>query len=499
MVNCAIKALAEYGISHGLIERSDFTYTVNRILHVLGRDSDIPAEETAESLMTLPEILSVLTDDALQRGVLEADTAARRDLFDTELMGLLTPRPSTVIAEFNRRYAESPEAATEYYYALSRASNYIRTDRVARDRKWTVDTPYGVMDITINLSKPEKDPRDIAAAGKAKASGYPLCALCRENEGYGGTLSAAPRANHRVIPIRMAEQDWFLQYSPYIYYNEHCIALSADHVPMKIDRSSFVKMLDFVSLFPHYFIGSNADLPIVGGSILSHDHMQGGNYTFAMARAPMEQEFTFHGFEDIAAGIVRWPMAVIRLRGKQKSRLVELADRILLSWRGYSDPAATIFAETDGVPHNTITPIARMRDGEYELDLVLRNNLTTEEHPMGLYHPHAELHNIKRENIGLIEVMGLAVLPARLNVEMKRLAEVVLAGEDPAAVPEVAHHAAWFAAFAEKYTFTEENITGILEQEIGRTFVRVLEDAGVYRCDADGRAALGRFLDVVGR
>jgi len=500
MVNCAIEALAKYGISHGLIEESDFVYVINRILHALGRDSYTPADPQPDgSSMSLPEILSVLTDDAVQRGLLEADTTARRDLFDTELMGLLTPRPSAVIAEFNRRYAESPEAATEYYYALSRASNYIRTDRVARDRKWTVDTPYGVMDITINLSKPEKDPRDIAAAGKAKASGYPLCALCRENEGYGGTLSAAPRANHRVIPIRMADQPWFLQYSPYVYYNEHCIALSQDHTPMKIDRSTFVKLLDFVSIFPHYFIGSNADLPIVGGYILSHDHMQGGHYTFAMARAPMEQEFTFRGYDDIAAGIVRWPMAVIRLRGKDKCRMTELADRILTAWRGYSDPSAMILAETDGVPHNTVTPIARMRDGEYELDLVLRNNLTTEEHPMGLYHPHSELHNIKRENIGLIEVMGLAVLPARLDREMQRLAEVILAGEDPANVPEVAHHAAWLAAFAPRYRFTAENIMEILMEEIGRTFVRVLEDAGVYRCDAEGRAAFGRFLDTVGR
>ena len=497
MIDLRIKQLADYALREGLIEQADYTYSINRLIHVLRLDGYTEPADADGVIPPLCEILGDICDYAVDEGIIEMDSVVHRDLFDTEIMGLLTPRPSTVIDEFNRLYEISPEAATNFYYDLSRATNYIRTDRIARDRKWTVDSPYGEIDITINLSKPEKDPRAIAAAKLVKASGYPLCALCPENEGYAGTLSAAPRANHRIIPITLADQQWYLQYSPYVYYNEHCIALSAEHTPMKICRDSFVKLLDFVSVFPHYFIGSNADLPIVGGSILSHDHMQGGHYTFAMARAGIEKPISFPGFEDIEAGIVRWPMSVIRLSGTDRDRLVELSDKILSAWRGYSDPDAMILAETDGEPHNTITPIARMRDGKFELDLVLRNNLTTDEHPFGLYHPHEELHNIKKENIGLIEVMGLAVLPARLKGEMEQLAACILAGRDPAADAAIAHHADWYNAFKANYTFTAENVDGILQAEIGRTFVRVLEQSGVYGCDEAGRAAFLRFIETI--
>ncbi len=496
MINLRIKQLADYALRTGLIAPADYTYSINRLIHALRLDAYVAPTDDGET-PPLCEILDAICDYAVAEGIIELDSVVCRDLFDTELMALLTPRPSEVIAEFNRLYEISPEAATNYYYALSRATNYIRTDRVARDRKWTVESDYGTIDITINLSKPEKDPRAIAAAKLQKASGYPLCALCPENEGYAGTLSAAARGNHRIIPIDMAGQKWYLQYSPYVYYNEHCIALSAEHTPMKIDRASFAKLLGFVTVFPHYFIGSNADLPIVGGSILTHDHMQGGHYTFAMARAGIERALHFPGYDDIDAGIVRWPMSVIRLAGDDVERLVDLANKILLAWRGYSDPDAMIFAETDGEPHNTITPIARVRDGRYELDLVLRNNITTAEHPLGLYHPHAELHNIKKENIGLIEVMGLAVLPARLKGEMEQLAQCILAGKNPADDAAIAHHADWYAAFADQYTFTAENVDAILCEEIGRTFVRVLEHAGVYKCTDEGRAAFMRFVEYV--
>ncbi|MBR7185734.1 MAG: UDP-glucose--hexose-1-phosphate uridylyltransferase [Clostridia bacterium] len=494
MVNLRIRQLVDYALREGLIAPADETYSINRLLFALRLEQYTPPAETWE-IPPLAEILGGLCDYAVETGLIEADTVTHRDLFDTELMGLLTPRPSEVIARFSRLMDVSPEAATDDYYAFSRATNYIRTDRIARDRKWKTPSPYGEMDITINLSKPEKDPLAIAAAKKMKASGYPACALCAENEGYAGTLNAAPRANHRLIPIALGGEDWYLQYSPYVYYPEHCIALSGNHAPMRICRDTFARLLDFVTLFPHYFIGSNADLPIVGGSILTHDHMQGGHYTFAMARAERESTFTFPDFPDITAGIVRWPMSVLRLSSNDRDRMIDLCDRILCAWRTYSDPAAMIFAETDGEPHNTVTPIARVRDGAYEVDLVLRNNLTTPEHPLGLYHPHRELHNIKKENIGLIEVMGLAVLPARLKAEMARLADCILSGGDPAEDDTIAHHAAWFAAFRDRYTFTAENVQDILEQEIGHTFVRVLEQSGVYRCDAEGRAAFWRFID----
>ena len=488
--------LVEYAVQNGLADPLDRVFYRNRLmeeLHVAAFEADM----TEPVGMPLEEILTSLCDYAIENGIIPDHGITGRDLFDTKLMGILTPRPSEVVREFNRLYAESPEKATDYYYHLSCASDYIRTYRVKKDLKWVYSGKYGDIDITVNLSKPEKDPKAIAAAKTQKQTGYPKCAICRENEGYAGSMTQAARQSHRLIPMTMAGQDWFLQYSPYVYYNEHCIALSAKHTPMKIDRDSFVKLLDFVTLFPHYFLGSNADLPIVGGSILTHDHMQGGHYTFAMERAEIETELHFKGFDNVRAGIVKWPMSVIRLTSADKAALIELADKILLSWRSYSDEGAFIFAETDGEPHNTITPIARRRGSDYELDLVLRNNITTPENPLGVYHPHADKHNIKKENIGLIEVMGLAVLPSRLKNEIELLADALVGSKDVASDEKIAHHAAWVASFADQYQFTAENVTEILQKEIGKTFEAVLEDAGVYKCTPEGKAAFMRFIEQV--
>ncbi len=494
MINKAIGELLLYAEKHELIEKSDRVWAANRLLNALGlSDWEEPAEVCERPL---EEILGELLDYAVEKGIIE-DGVVSRDLFDTELMGRLTPRPSCVRKEFAAKYAESPDKATDWYYRFSRDTDYIRTYRIAKDVKWVTETEYGALDITINLSKPEKDPKAIAAAKNAPQSGYPKCQLCGENEGYAGRMNHPARQNHRIIPIKIDGRDWFFQYSPYVYYNEHCIALSGEHVPMKIDRSTFRKMLDFIGIFPHYFVGSNADLPIVGGSILSHDHFQGGRYTFAMERAPIEESLSFAGFEDVEAGIVRWPMSVIRIRCADDGRLVELADRILRAWRTYSDEKAFIFAETEGEPHNTITPIARMRDGKYELDLVLRNNITTPEYPLGFYHPHAELHHIKKENIGLIEVMGLAVLPARLKSELAALREAILEGEDLRADEMLEKHALWAEELKTRYEFTAENAEPILREEVGKVFAKVLEHAGVYKCDAEGRAAFRRFTDSV--
>ncbi len=491
-----IRDLVAYALREGLIEELDRVFYCNRLMEELGVFDFAPDAPEAEE-HPLEELLTGLCDYAIEAGIIPDRGITGRDLFDTKLMGLLTPRPSEVVKRFRALYASSPEAATDYYYHLSCASDYIRTYRVKKDLKWVYSGKYGDIDITVNLSKPEKDPKAIAAAKLQKQTGYPKCALCRENEGFSGSMTQAARQSHRLIPIEIAGKSWFLQYSPYVYYNEHCIALSSEHTPMKIDRDAFVKLMDFVTVFPHYFLGSNADLPIVGGSILTHDHMQGGHYTFAMARAEIEQELKFADFPQIRAGIVHWPMAVIRLTSADREALVELADRILISWRGYSDPAANIFAETGGEPHNTITPIARRRGEDYELDLVLRNNLTTEEHPLGVYHPHADKHNIKKENIGLIEVMGLAVLPSRLKGEIELLADALVKGEDIAANEAIAKHTAWVAAFADKYRFTQENVVSILQDEIGKTFEAVLEDAGVYKCTPEGRAAFLRFVDQI--
>ena len=495
MIDAYVAALADYGIRRGLLEPCDRVWAINRLLEMMELDAFTPPEGEAAEL-PLEEILGRLLDDAAERGVIAGD-AVSRDLFDTKLMGLLTPRPAQVRRIFREKYAQSPKAATDWYYAFSQDTDYIRRYRIAKDRKWVAATAYGDLDITINLSKPEKDPKAIAAAKAAPQSGYPKCQLCPENEGYAGRINHPARENHRIIPVTIDGKDWFLQYSPYVYYNEHCIVFNSRHVPMKIERATFRKLLDFVSQFPHYFVGSNADLPIVGGSILSHDHFQGGRYTFAMERAPVDRPVSFPGFEDVEAGILRWPMSVLRLRCGDRERLVELGDRILAAWRSYTDPEAFVFAETDGEPHNTITPIARMRQGKFELDLVLRNNITTEEYPLGVYHPHPELHHIKKENIGLIEVMGLAVLPARLKGEMDLLARVLAEGGDLRAHPAIEKHADWAEELRGRYEFTPENTAGILRDEIGRAFAKVLEQAGVYKRTAEGQQAFLRFVTSV--
>ena len=490
----AIKDLVGYALRTGLIEEYDRTWAVNSLLQAMGMDSWEEPQQVKDR--PLEDILKELLDDAAARGRIEDDTTSR-DLFDTELMGRLTPRPAQVIREFRRLYQADPKAATDWFYRFSQDTDYIRRYRIARDVKWKAATPYGDMDITINLSKPEKDPKAIAAAKAAPQTSYPKCQLCRENEGYAGRLNHPARQNHRIVPITINQEDWFLQYSPYVYYNEHCIVLNGRHTPMKIDKATFRKLLDFIKQFPHYFVGSNADLPIVGGSILSHDHFQGGCYTFAMEKAPVERTITFRGFEDVEAGIVKWPMSVIRLRCKDDQRLVELADRILAAWRGYTDEAAFVFAETDGEPHNTITPIARMREGQFELDLVLRNNITTAEYPLGVYHPHQELHHIKKENIGLIEVMGLAVLPSRLKNELNGVAQALVRGDDLRANETLAKHADWAEELKTRYTFTAENAEDILRREVGAVFAQVLEHAGVFKCTPEGREAFLRFIHSV--
>lgn len=485
-----LDALVRYGIGCGLIEQADACYVKNRLLEILRLD-EAPAEEEIHA--ALPELLAALTDDAVRRGLI-GGSVTERDLFDTKLMGALTPYPHEVRAEFARRYAVSPEAATDWFYRFSQDTNYIRRDRIAKDLKWKYASPYGALDVTINLSKPEKDPRDIAAAKAAPQSGYPRCLLCAENEGYAGRGNHPARQNHRILPLTLDGSQWYLQYSPYVYYNEHCIALNAEHRPMHIDGVTFRRLLDFVTIFPHYFIGSNADLPIVGGSILSHDHFQGGRYRFAMEEAPVEREVRFANFPAVRAGVVRWPMSVIRLTSADRAQLLALAERILARWRGYSDPEAGVFAETDGVPHNTITPIARRRGADYELDLVLRCNITTPELPLGVFHPHPELHHIKKENIGLIEVMGLAVLPARLKKELEGVRTAILTGADLRQDETLGKHADWVDKLRQRYDFTPENTEDILRQEVGAVFTRVLEDAGVFKRNDAGQQAFGRFL-----
>ena len=485
----AIKDLVGYALRTGLIEEYDRTWAVNSLLQAMGMDSWEEPQQVKDR--PLEDILKELLDDAAARGRIEDDTTSR-DLFDTELMGRLTPRPAQVIREFQRLYQADPKAATDWFYRFSQDTDYIRRYRITRDVKWKAATPYGDMDITINLSKPEKDPKAIAAARNLPASAYPRCQLCAENEGYAGRVNHPARQNHRIIPITINGSPWYLQYSPYVYYNEHCICLNREHTPMKIDRACFGKLLDFVRQFPHYFVGSNADLPFVGGSILAHDHFQGGRYTFAMERASVETPFTFPGYEDVCAGIVKWPMSVVRLTCADPERLIDLADKILLSWRGYTDREAMILAETGGEPHNT-----RRRGEAYELDLVLRNNLTTPEHPLGLYHPHAELHHIKKENIGLIEVMGLAVLPARLKAELAAVADKLVRGEDLRDDPLTASHADWAEEFRNRYALTAGNALDVVYHEVGLVFAKVLEHAGVYARTPVGQEAFLRFLRQV--
>ena len=491
-----IKKLVQYGIDTGLTLECERIYTTNLLLDLMRENS---YEDVACDLsdIVLEDVLHDLLDEACARGIIEDDITSR-DLFDTKLMNALLPRPAQVQQTFREQYEISPEAATAYYYKFSQDSDYIRRYRIKKDQKWTVDTAYGTLDITINLSKPEKDPKAIAAARNSAASSYPKCQLCMENEGYAGRADHPARENHRIIPITINDSDWGFQYSPYVYYNEHCIVFNGEHTPMKIERNTFVKLFDFIKLFPHYFLGSNADLPIVGGSILSHDHFQGGHYTFAMAKAPVIRSFSVKGYEDVTAGIVKWPLSVIRLQCADESRIIDLADHILRTWRGYTDPDAFIFAETDGQPHNTITPIARKRGDLYELDLTLRNNITTEEHPLGVYHPHAALHHIKKENIGLIEVMGLAVLPARLKSELELLKEYILEGKDIRSNDSIEKHADWVDEFLPNYPeINASNVEEILQQEVGKVFCQVLEDAGVYKCTPEGMEAFERFTNTL--
>ncbi len=497
MIQIYIKKLVSYGVQTGLVPQEDVIFTTNRLLELFGLD-ELEDSDTDVTMREdeLEEVLSGMLDYAFEKGLMAENSIVYRDLFDTKIMSMLMPRPSEVIRRFTELYENvSPQAATDYYYKLSRDSDYIRRYRICKDQKWVTSTKYGDLDITINLSKPEKDPKAIAAAKNARQSGYPKCLLCKENEGYAGRINHPARQNHRIIPVTINNSQWGFQYSPYVYYNEHCIVFNSQHVPMKIDHAAFCKLFDFVKQFPHYFVGSNADLPIVGGSILSHDHFQGGRYEFAMAKAPVERSFTVAGYEDVKAGIVNWPMSVIRLQAADTDRIIALADVILEKWRSYTDETAFIFAETEGEPHNTITPIARKRGELYELDLVLRNNITTEEHPLGVYHPHAKLHHIKKENIGLIEVMGLAVLPARLKEEMALLKEAILTGADLRADQVLAKHADWVEEFKPKYEQIDaSNIDQIIQEEIGLVFMEVLEDAGVYKRTPEGQEAFDRFV-----
>jgi len=496
-VSTRIRQLIDYALSRELICEEEVNYSINSLLGILGVAEYNAPEVGSYPEAELEEILGGLCDFAFENGLIESNSVVYRDLFDTKLMGAITPRPGEVIRNFSSLYCIAPEAATDYFYNLCRSSDYIRTYRVSKDLKWTYEGKYGELDITVNLSKPEKDPKAIAAAKLLPQSGYPKCLLCPENEGHYGNAGKPARQTIRLIPIELAGRDWFFQYSPYVYYNEHCIILSKAHTPMKIDRNTFARALDFVEQFPHYFVGSNADLPIVGGSILSHDHMQGGRYTFAMAKAPIETPIKFECYDNVEAGVVRWPMSVIRLASTDKETLVELADKILGAWRGYTDADAYVFANTDGEPHNTITPIARMRGNKFELDLVLRNNITTEEHPLGLYHPHADVHHIKKENIGLIEVMGLAVLPARLRDEIATMCRFIAEGRDFAEDESIVKHKEWFEELKTRYEFTPENTEEILKKEIGAVFERVLEDAGVYKRTPAGRAAFLRFIATI--
>ena len=497
MIEESIAKLVQYGMEQGLLQEEDRIYAINRILEVLKLD-DYQEQEQVPEHPDLEETLNELLDYAAEKGLMEHNSVVYRDLFDTKLMDCLMPRPSEVTAKFRELYQKSPVEATDYFYKLSQDSNYIRRYRIKKDMRWSLPSPYGDIDISINLSKPEKDPKAIAAAKLAKQSGYPKCLLCKENVGYAGRVNHPARQNHRIIPLKINGTDWGFQYSPYVYYNEHCIVFNFEHIPMKIERATFVKLFDFIKLFPHYFIGSNADLPIVGGSILSHDHYQGGHYTFAMAKAPIEQHFMIPGYEDVEAGIVKWPLSVIRIRSGNEKRLIDLAEHILECWRGYTDEAAFVFAETDGEPHNTITPIARKVGDTFELDLALRNNITTEEYPLGVYHPHAQYHHIKKENIGLIEVMGLAILPARLKEEMELLAEYLVEKKDVRSCEALEKHADWAEKMVPLHPeLNADNVMDILKEEIGKVFVGVLEDAGVYKCTEEGREAFARFLKTL--
>lgn len=502
MINTYISALAQYAVDRGLIEENERIYSINMLLDVLKIDEYNPCDDKDKVIALssdLEAILQFIDDYACDRGLIEENSVVYRDLFDTRVMNCFVRRPSEVIRIFNEKYAVSPKEATDFYYEYSKNSDYIRTYRIAKDIKWVYESEYGDIDITINMSKPEKDPKAIAAARNAKQSSYPKCLLCVENEGYAGRINHPARENHRIIPIKILGKEWGFQYSPYVYYNEHCIVLNREHTPMTINREVFEKLFDFIRQFPHYVIATNADLPIVGGSILSHEHFQGGNYSFAMSRAVIEKEVVFKGFEDVEAGILKWPMSVIRIRSTSQERLVDLADKILGAWREYTDEEAFIFAKTNGEPHNTITPAARFANGKYELDLALRNNITTEERPLGVYHPRNEYHHIKKENIGGIEVMGLAILPSRIKSEMELLARCIIEGKDIRSFDELLKHADWAEEFIPKYEgkINKENVDEILKAEIGKVFVKVLEDAGVFKRDKKGREYFMKFIESV--
>ena len=496
-INYEINRLLNFAVQNGLITEDDMYYSANLLLDVL-KAQEFTMVKVEEKLPTATPILENMLDYMAEKEMF-VNTVTQRDLYDTALMNCVMPRPSEVIAKFKADYAVSPEKATENYFALSTASNYIRKDRIDKNVAWKTATEYGDLDITINLSKPEKDPRDIAASKLVASTNYPKCLLCRENEGFAGHANHPARQNHRIIPMDFHGHQWFLQYSPYTYYNEHCIIFNSEHTPMKISRKSFENLADFLEVLPHYFAGSNADLPIVGGSILSHDHYQGGNYTFAMAKAPIEKEYEFAGFPDVKAGRLKWPMSAIRITSENRQQLIDLAEKILNAWRGYTDESVTIFAETDGEPHNTITPIGRRVGKAYQFDLVLRNNLTTEEHPLGLYHPHAEVHHIKKENIGLIEVMGLAVLPARLKAEMAGIKAALLDDVDSIDDDEnLKSHAVWYKEIRAKHTdINKDNVDNIIQEEIGKVFMQVLTDAGVYKRNEQGMEAFDKFVASV--
>lgn len=497
-MNTYIDKLVSYAIKKNLIEMEDATYCTNRVLALLQCDDYSPTEETFTENDTIAEILDSLLKYASSKNLVDYESIVSKDIFDTEIMGIFTDRPSNITKKFYSLYEQSPELATQYFYKLSNDNNYIRKDRIDKNIKWTTPSEYGNIEITINMSKPEKDPKAIALAGKQKSVAYPKCQLCMQNVGYKGRVNHPARANHRVIPVEICGQPWGFQYSPYVYYNEHCILLNQAHTPMKIDRSAFEKLLDFVEKFPHYIIGSNADLPIVGGSILSHEHFQGGNHEFAMMSAPSEKDYSIKGFEDVTVSRVKWPMSVVRLTSSNKDSLLNLADKILNSWRNYSDEDVFIFAETDGVPHNTITPIACFKDDKYILNLVLRNNITTELYPLGVYHPHQELHHIKKENIGLIEVMGLAVLPARLYHELKLLSKVMANNEDVSQYEELQKHADWSKEVLSKHPeLNSTNAYDILLQETGLVFTKVLEHAGVFKRDLQGLSAFDKFIQSI--
>ncbi|WP_461206174.1 UDP-glucose--hexose-1-phosphate uridylyltransferase [Clostridium sp. DL1XJH146] len=491
--------LVEYALYNRLIEMDDVIYSRNRVLEVLGLDDFTEMALEDEKNDNVSVILENILNWAFENGKLESNSAVYRDLLDTKIMDCFIPRPSEIIRKFKDLSKFDKVKATDYYYNLSKASNYIRTDRIAKNLVWKSETEYGDLDITINLSKPEKDPKAIAAARNMKSSSYPKCLLCKENEGYAGRINHPARQNHRIVPIELMGDKWFIQYSPYVYYNEHCIVFRGEHVPMKISKSSFDRLLQFVDELPHYFVGSNADLPIVGGSILSHDHFQGGHYKFAMEKATIEEEIVFEGYEDISSGIVKWPMSVIRLSGMNKEKIASLGEKILNKWREYSDKKVDIIAYSEETPHNTVTPIARRRGELFELDLVLRNNRTTEEHPLGIFHPHSEVHHIKKENIGLIEVMGLAVLPARLKEELKDLEQYLIDDSlDIMNNEEIAKHRVWAEEIKDKYSDIDtSNVEEILRKEVGIKFMKVLEHAGVYKRNDEGKEAFSRFVSFV--